>query len=139
IEAASGRSQSSYFPITEEDLEWICKHWHEGAKLFTAKEDFQLAFQAFDSSSVAGKTSLVLITVWGALEQLFAPAKQELRFRVASNISAFLQPSGEERLKQHKQILKLYDARSRVAHSAQSIHSDSASESHSLLKRVLKK
>ena len=139
IEATSGRSQGRYYPIHLSALNWIREQWEPGARLFCADEDFNMSFQAFDSSSVAGNSSLSLITVWGALEQLFAPAKQELRFRVACNISAFLETPGEGRLNLHKEILKLYDARSVVAHSAQRTRGEAASNSHKLLKRVLSK
>lgn len=101
------------------------------------KADFNTAFQAFDFCSTAGSTALALISLWGALEQLFSPAKQELRFRVSASISAFLEPPGRERLALHKRILKLYDARSQVAHSSGGDHSEPLIATYALMRRIL--
>jgi hypothetical protein len=82
-------------------------------------------------------TSVSLLAMWGALELMFCPAKQELRFRVAANIAAFLEAPGSARLELHRRALKLYDARSEAAHGARA-RSDSAwVETTSLVRRIL--
>jgi hypothetical protein len=82
-----------------------------------AEPSFNAAYQAFDFSSHAGSVGLSLLTVWGALEQLFAQVKQELRFRISASIACYLENHGPERLHLHKRIQKLYDARSTAAHN----------------------
>ncbi|KSV67265.1 hypothetical protein N182_34095 [Sinorhizobium sp. GL2] len=62
-----------------------------------------------------------MLTVWGALEQLFAPSAGELRHRVAANIAAYLEPRGPKRLATYKHVLKLYNARSTAAHTTKDL------------------
>lgn len=123
--------------LAESDLQWIQQHWLKGGSLMNKSSDFNAAFQAFDYSNAAGKMPLALIMLWSALEQLFSPGRQELRFRVSSLIASFLQPPGAERLNLYKKILKLYDARSRVVHSTVSASDDAYAETYHLMRRVL--
>jgi hypothetical protein len=62
-----------------------------------------------------------LLSIWDAIEQLFAPTPGELRFRVASYLSSFLTVPGEKRYKLYKDILKLYNDRSAAAHTSKDI------------------
>jgi len=56
--------------------------------------------------------------VWGALERLFSTNAAELKYRVCTNIAAFLEPPGNERYLMFKQLTKLYDDRSAAAHGS---------------------
>src|SRR3569833_63602 len=104
--------------LTEGDLEWLKKIWLKGGKLIYRSSDFNDAFQAMDAAGSFPNSAVALLTVWGALEHLFSPAKQELHFRVSANIASFLEPIGQARLELHRRLLKLNDARSGVAHGA---------------------
>jgi Apea-like HEPN len=97
------------------ELEWLKSHWQDSSDLL-AEEQFSNAIQAVDLSIWGRSPSLALVAVWGALERLFSTSKQELSFRVSSNIAAYLEPPGRERYKCFKQIRALYDHRSKAAH-----------------------
>ena len=102
--------------LGDQDLVWIKRTWRSGGQLMNTNEIFNEAFQALDAAFALPNRSVSLLAMWGALELMFSPAKQELRFRVAANIAAFLELPGDERLALHRRVLKLYDARSEAAH-----------------------
>ena len=102
--------------MQEKTLSWIREHCFSGGGLMRGNDDFNVAFQAFDGSIWAGSTALGLLTLWGALERLFSPAKAELCFRIPAAIATFLHPPGINRFKSYKQIKQLYDVRSSAAH-----------------------
>jgi hypothetical protein len=105
--------------IGTDDLEWVREHWVTCRQLCFNHPRFATAFRAFDSATVAGKaSSSSLLALWGGLEQLFSPSPSELRFRVASLVSAYLEPLGPGRLALYKEILSLYSHRSQAAHTA---------------------
>lgn len=95
------------------ELEWLRDNWHEAAVLL-GKEDFNVAFQAIDSSVWNHSPALALVAVWGALERLFSPSTSELKFRVSASIAAHLEPAGRERYACFKKIKSLYDSRSKA-------------------------
>ncbi|MET0400480.1 MAG: hypothetical protein ABW277_27055 [Longimicrobiaceae bacterium] len=130
---------SKRLTLTEDDLLWIREHWLAGGALMYKHREFSTSFQAFDYAASSGSVALALISLWGALEELFSPAKQELRFRVSSSIAAFLEPPGEGRWSLHKSILKLYDARSKVAHGTGGKELEPFRETYHLMRRVLTK
>lgn len=102
-------------------LEWLKGIWHSSAELARAHPKLMTALLAWDACRMRAPVSQSLLTVWGALEQLFAPSSGELRYRVASNIATYLEPRGHQRLETYKQILKLYDARSVAAHTTKEV------------------
>lgn len=59
------------------------------------------------SSRWRGGNAVSLLAVWGALEHLFSPAKQELRFRVTTNIAAYLESPGPTRMAPHQRLMSL--------------------------------
>lgn len=78
--------------LVNEDLFWLRDTWFSGGRLMDSSSVFNDAFQAFDGVGSIPSSSVAMIAVWGALEHLFSPAKQELRFRVAANIASYLEP-----------------------------------------------
>jgi len=78
-----------------------------------------LALRAAHAFTVRGRPVSALLTAWGALEELFAPSRAELRFRVSAHISAYLEPVGPKRLETFKTVADLYNARSKAAHTAE--------------------
>ena len=114
---APGNSGTRSIPVS--DLEWVKTHWVGCQRLCAGNPKFATAFQAFDSATVAGRrSSSSLLALWGGLEQLFSPSPGELRFRVASLISSYLEPFGPTRLVLYKRLLSLYNHRSIAAHTA---------------------
>jgi Apea-like HEPN len=121
------------------DLLWLKNTWREGGILMGKSSELNDAFQAFDSSGTLPSTSVAMLAIWGALEHLFSPAKQELRFRVSANIASFLERPGPRRLALHRKLMKLYDARSQVAHGTATDRKDAGSETYEIANRVLVK
>lgn len=121
------------------DLEWVKKKWESGADLMNKHPRFQSAFRAFDICTIQGRTSASLLAVWGALEQMFSPSPGELRYRVSSNIAAYLEPPGAGRLDLYKNILELYNKRSRAAHTAEEIDIGPLVESYIVMRNAFVK
>jgi len=107
--------------LTKENLEWLKQNWIKAARLIHDNPKFYGALKALDDSSIQGNPSSSLLTIWGAIEQLFSPNTGELKYRVSTNLASFLKPRGEERLKLFKEISKLYNERSTAAHTAKKI------------------
>lgn len=125
--------------LSVEDLTWLKEHWLEGGRLMDNSTTFNDAFQALDGAGAMPTRAVSLLAVWGALEHLFSPAKQELRFRVSANIAAYLESPGPRRLALHQRLMKLYDARSSVAHGARLSTPDAWSETAAVARKVLVK
>lgn len=105
--------------VTADLVEWVAQTWATGAEMCANNPKFRLALLTVDACLVDGKKAAALLAVWGALEQLFLPGRNELRYRVATHIAAYLEDPGERRLALFKDVLGLYDSRSRAAHSAE--------------------
>lgn len=114
-------TEKRYAVLDSELLTWVSRVWSPTADLMKRDSRFDSAFRAFDLCTVRGRTSSSLLMVWGALEQLFAPSAAELRYRVASNIAAYLNPPGEKRLQAFREILDLYNHRSTAAHTSKDV------------------
>ena len=107
--------------LTENDLKWIKDNWKRTAKLLKDNTKFYSAFKAFDSATIQGKPSSSLMIIWGAIEQLFSPNTGELKYRVSSNLAAFLEVHGDKRLEIFKELSRLYNDRSIAAHTSKDI------------------
>ena len=125
--------------INESTLNWVKDYWISGGMLMRQNSDLNLAFQAFDQCIWTGKTSLSLVSLWGALERLFSPSTSELRFRVSAAIASFLEEPGKDRLTLYRSIKKLYDARSKAAHGHGTDEAEPFVETYTLMRRVLLK
>ncbi len=138
VEAFSHRYHGSlYDPVnTEESLKWVVRTW-QPAQVLMRNPRFNDTYQALDTIWSVPSPSLALLTLWGALENLFSPSKQELRFRISANIASFLEPSGEGRLELHKRLVKLYDARSSAAHGTTKEVTGALGATQDITRRVL--
>lgn len=132
-------TESALGELSMDDLQWLKDVWLPGGRLMDSSPSFNDAFQALDSAGGMPTRAVALLAVWGALEHLFSPAKQELRFRVSANIAAYLEPPGPDRLSLHQKLMKLYDARSAVAHGTKLKAPDAWSETYFIANRVLMK
>lgn len=104
---------------------WYAKYWHNAGALAAQQDRFALVVQALDEALFASSIGLGTVLIWGGLEGLFLREHQELSFRVASAIAAFLEPPGRSRLEKFQAARRLYSARSRAAHGADA-HDDEA-------------
>lgn len=101
-------------------LGWVKSVWPRTAELLRACPPLNMALRAADACTIRGRPASALLMAWGALEELFAPSRAELRFRVSAHIAAYLEPAGPKRLELFKEVADLYNTRSKAAHSAQS-------------------
>lgn len=120
-----------------QSFDWIREHWKTALELYRTNAEFRLAVDAIDSGQFVHSTSLAIVSLWAALEGLFSPAQNELRFRVSALIAAYLRPPGVERLKFQKEVASLYDKRSAAAHGKPKHHGDDLLKTFELLRTVL--
>lgn len=99
-----------------QSIEWIVEHWEDALNLRASSPEFDFALETFDNAQLIPNSAMMLVSLWGALEAIFAQSNAELRFRVSANIAAFLVPRGKQRLEKQQEVLKLYDKRSSAAH-----------------------
>ena len=122
-----------------EDLTWFRDNWVETVRLVLDSSTLRTALEVCDECRIHRRSSYSMLAVWGALEQLFAPNKTELRHRVAANIATYLEERGQKRLDKYKEVLKLYDHRSSAAHSTTDTAPGHFVESWMLLRNSLLK
>ncbi|MGV6872570.1 hypothetical protein ACUSIJ_07740 [Pseudochelatococcus sp. B33] len=120
-----------------EDLSWVKSVWPRTAELLRTCSPLNMALRAADACTVRGRPASALLTVWGALEELFAPSRAELRFRVSAHIAAYLEAAGPKRLELFKTVADLYNARSKAAHSAQDAEVAALVQSFVILRNAL--
>lgn len=123
--------------LTTECLQWLKESWQKTARLLKENPKFYSAYKAFDMATIEGNTSSALLMVWGAIEQLFSPNTGELKYRVSANLSSFLTEKGDERLELFKQLSKLYNERSTVAHTSKQADKTSLFHSYVHLRNAL--
>lgn len=123
--------------LRTENLSWVKSVWPRTAELIRRCPPLDMALRAVDACTVSGRPASALLLVWGALEELFAPARAELRFRVSANIAAYLEPSGPKRLELFKTVSDLYTIRSKAAHTAQEVETDALVQSFVILRNAL--
>lgn len=124
--------------VTEQRLKWVADHWHKTLELRKLNPEFSLCIDALDSAQFVQNPSLVLVSLWGALESLFSPDKApELSFRVSSFIASYLEEAGSARLKLQKEVKKLYNHRSKAAHGSGASDTQAVVDTFNLLRRVI--
>ena len=122
----------------KEAFEWIKNNLTTVGDLFGKSEKYQTALLALDRAITETRFSMALMTLWGALEQLFSPDdKQELSYRISLNIASYLKHRGEERLSLFKSVKKLYTARSKAAHGNPTEDAEEFMQTYDLLRKVL--
>jgi hypothetical protein len=123
--------------ISEVDLAWVKQYWMSAANLFVEFDSFSLAVQAADQCLFARYDRLALVWIWGSLEGLFSTGREELRYRISASIASYFEPAGLGRLSLQKEIAKLYDARSAVAHGRNEKLGDAVHRTFGLLRRAI--
>ncbi len=123
--------------LRAQDLEWVKSVWPQTAEMMKSSPTFAAAFRAADVCNVNGRSAASLLTIWGAIESLFAPSRAELRFRVSAYIAAFQEQRGPKRLELFKHVGKLYDERSKIAHSTADADHGALVSSYIILRNAL--
>ena len=122
---------------TTEDLQWLAANWLRGGRIAGRSEEFNVLAQSFSDAQRARSPALALLSLWSALEGMFSPARTELRFRVSSLIAAYLEPPGIGRQSLQRDVARLYDARSSVAHGTSRQPVQEVRDTYSLVRRIL--
>lgn len=120
-----------------QSLNWVAKNWEKAVELNSSSPEFEFALQSFDEAQFIPSHSMMLVSLWGALEAIFSRNNAELRFRVSANIAAFLAPRGAARIQKQREVLKLYDARSSAAHGSQKHGPDELLRTFELLRHSI--
>lgn len=124
-------------PVTGEGAEWVKTHWQATLSLAGSSSEFRYAMDAMDAGQFIPNGALTLVSLWGALEAMFAPSAGELSFRVSSLLAAYLEPPGPGRIALQKTVARLYGRRSKAAHGRPDHGDDDLLDTFSLLRRVL--
>jgi hypothetical protein len=123
--------------IKDDKLSWVKSVWPRTAELLRTRPTLNTALRAADVCTVRGRPASSLLTAWGALEELFAPSRTELRFRVSAHIAAYLEPVGSIRLEMFRRVAALYNSRSKAAHTAQDVEVATLVQSYVILRNAL--
>jgi len=99
-----------------ESINWVLDNWEAAINLRASKTEFDFALETFDFAQRIPNSAMMIVSIWGALEAIFASHKAELVFRVSAQLAAFLAPRGADRLSKQREIVKLYGLRSAAAH-----------------------
>ena len=137
--------EQRYFPLVapegeslnEARLLWVKESWRTAADLVARHAELKLAVDALDKGQFIRNPALALLSLWGALEALFSPARTELRFRVAALIASYLRDPGPERQELHTRVLRLYDHRSAAAHGQAKQDPDGLLQTFEVLRQVV--
>ena len=136
--------QSNLFSKIEIDqpdiqaLDWIKQYFITVGKLYEANDKYAFALLCIDRAITETRYSMALMTLWGAIEQIFSTDdKQELSYRISLNVASYLEERGDQREALFKRVRKLYNARSRAAHGSPSEDKSEFVETYNLLKRVI--
>jgi hypothetical protein len=123
--------------LSEDNLQWVKGHRKKTAELMVKNPKLYSAFKAFDSATVHGKVSSSLLSIWGAIEQLFSSNTGELKYRVSANLASFLTERGDKRLELFKELSKLYNDRSTAAHTSKELEHSPLVSSYIHLRNAL--
>lgn len=120
-----------------ESIDWVVDHWKNAVELRSSSPEFDLTLETFDNAQCIPNTAMMLVSIWGSLEAIFAPHKAELVFRVSTQLAAFLKPRGLARLEKQKEIVKLYNLRSAAAHGSPKHAGDDLVKTYELLRMAI--
>lgn len=120
-----------------ESINWVVDNWESAIKLRSTNPEFDFALDTFDNAQCITNTAMMIVSIWGALEAIFAPHKAELVFRVSAQLAAFLKPRGNGRLEKQKEIVKLYNLRSAAAHGSPKHASEDIVKTFELLRMAI--
>jgi hypothetical protein len=121
--------------VTVEMANWIALNWYPSFNL-NYNDAVLYAFAALYHSHRSSK-ALGMVSVWAGLERIFSTKDAELKYRVCTNLAAFLEPPGESRYRLFKQLAKLYDDRSKAAHGSPMKNPNAYEESVGIASRAL--
>jgi hypothetical protein len=121
------------------NAKWLGERWRIVHKLSKASAGFDLAMAAMDAGQFERNTAFTLVSLWGALEALFAGDRNELKFRVSSNIAAYIVEFGPDRGAYQKEVARIYDKRSAAVHGVPKHDNDDVLNTFTVMRAALMK
>lgn len=103
--------------FTQENFEWIEKNIANFYDLISSCNQLRIAVDTFITYNQHANDRMCVASLWAGIEAILG-VNQELSFRLAAYISAYLEPFGEERLQLFKHIKQMYSFRSQAVHGA---------------------
>lgn len=131
IEEPTGRK------VDAKCLEWIKSNWRYAAALRKEHKELHLAIEALDQAQFMRDPSLALVSLWGALENIFSPTKTELRFRLSALVASYLEAPGPKRLELQRHVARMYDARTMPSNGGADDDPAVLKDTFELLRRVI--
>lgn len=101
----------------KDDFIWLEKYIVNFCDLTLKYPQFKIAVDIFTNYNQHANDRMCVASLWAGIEAILG-VNQELSFRLAAYISAYLEPFGENRLKLFKHIKKMYSFRSQAVHGA---------------------
>jgi len=100
--------------VTKDDLEWATNNSESWFSVWEMPK-VNLALNGYYFSQHAPNLRVRASSLWSALESLF-DVDREITFRMASYVSAFLEPRGTSRYELYRKMVKMYGVRSQIVH-----------------------
>ncbi len=122
------------------DFKWVIDYLDKYLRLVRNKR-MGVAVDALSSLYRQKNDRMAIACMWAGIEAIL-DIQSELRFRISSEIAAFLEQRGNERLRVYKDIKKQYDFRSKAVHGAaidESIIRENVAKVRDILRTVLTK
>jgi hypothetical protein len=101
--------------VGKEDFDWVFSKLTVFSKLYFEFTKFRIATDALDTHHHISNLRMMAAQLWSGIEAVFG-LNQELRFRIAAYVATILEPRGIKRKEIFKQVLHLYDIRSKAVH-----------------------
>lgn len=125
--------------VSQDDIKWAIDHCNDLIMFFSDNPQLSIAIDSLSTFNQQESPRMRVAALWSGIESIFG-IQSELRFRLAAEIAAFLEPRGIERISLHNKIKQLYDFRSKAVHGSKiddTLIENHISEVQSLLRRIL--
>ena len=127
---------------THDDLRWVLSGLGIFRQLYSDREQFGLAVDAFCQHTHQSTKRMAAAMLWSGIEALFGTRGGETTYRLAMYVASYLEPIGDLRLSTFRDLKNAYNTRSRVVHGSASAEADLDEHlriTRSLLQRLLQK
>ena len=125
--------------LTEDNFEWVNNNLYHFYCLIEDNPRFQIAVDTLVAYNQHANGRMCVAALWAGIEAVLGIG-QELSFRLAAYIAAYLEPFGEDRLRLYNKIKKMYSFRSKAVHGAaikENTITDHIVETKMILRRLL--
>ena len=101
---------------SHDQLRWTLEHLTIFSQLYTTRDTFALAVDAFCRHIQQSTKRMSAAMLWSGVEALFGTRGNETTYRLAIYVASYLEPPGIARLELFRKIKDLYNTRSRLIH-----------------------